>query len=678
MRLFKRYQLVCAAFALLTGLAFFSSSASAAFSANNIMDEGVFNNYTSMNAGQIDSFLNGFAYSCISPNTGFAARVPTGYSPGGGYTYGGYGSAGAVIAASAQAYGLNPKVLIATLEKEQSLVTGQYSSAYCAPSAESNHKYAAAVGYGCPDSGTRYNYSGLELYSRYGVAQTAVGPTCVNSASKAGFSQQVIRAAWLLKFGQERSLGHTNWAVVQGSWDNTDDLSTCYGGPMTQGSYKRCPSDSSPVYYDGYTTIDGSGTHMDTGATAAFYWYTPHFHGNQNFVSLYESWFGPTKGVDYSWSYVNTSFSTGSSHLQGNTQTTVTVTVRNTGNQAWSNTNYPVRLGTFAPTNHGSALYDSSWVSPVRPATLTQSTVAPGDTGTFVFTINVPNRNEVYTERFNLVAEGAAWMPDIDFSLQLTLSKTSYKWQMVSQSSNAGFELLPGATAQFTMVAKNTGNTTWNNSTNPVRLATFIPTNRNSAFYDSSWYTASRPATLQESSVAPGQNGTFVFTVKAPNTSGYYVERFNLVMEGVSWFDDPWMEFDIGVGNFNRWRMVSQSSSTGSFVLPKNGTATFTLTALNTGNTTWNNSTNPVRLATWTPSYRTSVFNPNDASWPSAYRAATLDASTPSVAPGATGTFIFNVKAPNTSGFYVERFNLVMEGVSWFTDPWMEFDINVN
>lgn len=679
MRLVRRNKIIIGVVSVLISIGLFTSSASAAFSANNLMDDAVFNNSNSMNASQIDTFLNGFARSCISTNSGFQSRVPTGYSPSGGYTYGGYVSAGAVIYASAQAYGLNPRVLITTLEKEQSLVSGRNSTTYCTPGDDNNHKYASAVGYGCPDSGSRYTYTGLDLYRRNGVTQTGVGPTCVNSSTKAGFSQQVIRAAWLFKFGQQRALGNTSWAVIQGSWDNTDDLSTCYSGPITQGYRKRCPSDQNPVYYDGLISIDGSITHMDTGATAALYWYTPHFHGNQNFVSLYESWFGPTKGVDYSWSYVSSTFNgSTSSALTGGTQATVVVTARNTGNQAWSNSNFPVRLGTFAPTNHGSALYHSSWSSGVRPATLNEATVAPGATGTFTFTINVPNRNELYVERFNLVAEGATWMPDIDFSLQLALTKTRYTWQMVSQSSNSGFDLIPGSTAQFTLVAKNTGSTTWTNTGNPVRLATFIPTNRNSAFYHSSWVSSNRPAVLQESSVAPGQNGTFIFTVRAPNTPGMYIERFNLVMEGLTWFEDPWMEFDVNVGTFNRWRMASQSSSTGSFTLPKNGTATITLNALNTGNTTWTNTGNMVRLATWAPSYRTSKFNPNDGSWPSIYRAATLDASTPSVAPGATGKFVFNVKAPNQSGFYVERFNLVMEGVSWFPDPWMEFDFTVN
>lgn len=262
----------------------------AAFNPNLLIDDALFNQSTSMSAAQIDSFLNGFASSCISPNSGFQAKNPSGYSPSGGFTYGSFASAGQVIATSAQVYGLNPRVLLVTLEKEQSLVTGRNNfNGYCNNGDE--HKYAAAVGYGCPDGGAKYSYSGVSLYKRNGVERTNTGTTCVNSAEKAGFSQQVIRAAWLLKFGQQRSLGNINWAVVTGSWDNSDDPQSCYSGPMTQGYRQVCPSGST-VYYDGYKTIDGSAVHMDSGATAALYWYTPHFHGNQNFVSLYEGWFG--------------------------------------------------------------------------------------------------------------------------------------------------------------------------------------------------------------------------------------------------------------------------------------------------------------------------------------------------------------------------------------------------
>lgn len=266
----------------------------ASFTPNNIIDNSVFDDVNTMTPVQIDAFLNGFPSSCISPNSGFRAIDPTGYSQATGYTFGGYVTAGQVIYDAAKAYGLNPQVLVVTLEKEQSLVSGRNNFAgYCNNGDE--HKYAAALGFGCPDSPNTYSYTGLNLYQRNGVVVGNVGPTCVNSVSKAGFSQQVIRAAWLLTFGRQRAEGNTGWAVINGSWNNTDDLYSCYGGPMTQGNYRVCPN-GQPTYYDGYVTIDGVATHMDNGATAALYWYTPHFHGNELFSTLFQSYFGSVIG----------------------------------------------------------------------------------------------------------------------------------------------------------------------------------------------------------------------------------------------------------------------------------------------------------------------------------------------------------------------------------------------
>ncbi len=268
------------------------ATAHATFDKDRLIDDSIFDNKNAMSANQIDDFLNSRTFSCISTESGFEAKEPVGYTPENGFQYGGYVSAGKVIYAAAQAYDLNPRVLIATLQKEQSLVSA--SSSYCLNGSE--HKYAAAVGYGCPDSNTSHSYTGISLYRRNGVVHSSTGTTCVNTKEKAGFSQQLIRAAWLLKFAQQRSLGHTDWAIVRGSWDNSDDLDSCYSGPMTRGNHQVCPSGST-VFYDGYRTIDGVKTYMGTGATAALYWYTPHFHGNENFVDLYEGWFGPTTGT---------------------------------------------------------------------------------------------------------------------------------------------------------------------------------------------------------------------------------------------------------------------------------------------------------------------------------------------------------------------------------------------
>lgn len=289
----KRRLILSVAFGVMLSFAITSlappSASAAYFNRNRIIDDLIFDNSSSMTAAEINQFLNSFPNSCISPNSGFAAILPTGYNPSTGFSYGGYVSAGEVIKQAAIVYGINPQVLLVTLQKEQSLVAG--GASYCENG--DAHKYAAAVGYGCPDGGTRYNYNGLSLYRRHGVVRTNVGPTCVNSAAKAGFSQQIIRAAWLLKFGQQRSKGNVGWAVVNGSWQNTDDPQSCYGGPMTEGVYARCPSDPG-TYHSGVSNIDGVAVRMESGATAALYWYTPHFHGNENFSEFFTNWFGNT------------------------------------------------------------------------------------------------------------------------------------------------------------------------------------------------------------------------------------------------------------------------------------------------------------------------------------------------------------------------------------------------
>lgn len=250
---------------------------------DRIMDDSVFDNVNSMSAGAIDGFLNSFPNSCISPNRGFSAPDPIGYSPSTSYVYGGNTTAGNVIAHAAQAYDINPQVLLSTLQKEQSLVSG---TAGC-----STLRYAAAMGYGCPDSGTTHDYSGVNLYTINGSTVTSVGGTCVNTSSKVGFTQQVIRGAWLLKFGEQRSKGNIGWAVIRGSWDNSDDPQSCYSGPMTQGNWQVCPSGPT-VYYDGYRTIDGTPVYILNGSTATLFWYTPHFNGNISFYNIFTSWFG--------------------------------------------------------------------------------------------------------------------------------------------------------------------------------------------------------------------------------------------------------------------------------------------------------------------------------------------------------------------------------------------------
>jgi hypothetical protein len=668
-----------------------SGTASAAFNANRLIDDGIFNNVGSMSAAQIDAFLNA-RNSCISTNSGFSAVDPIGYSPSGGYQYGGNVSAGTVIAHAAQAYDLNPQVLLVTLQKEQSLVT----STSC-----STNTIAKAMGYACPDGGSSYSYSGLNLYTRNGTTYTSASGICVNSAAKAGFTQQVIRAAWLLKFGQQRSLGNIGWAIVRGNWDNSDDLQSCYSGPVTEGYRQVCPSGPT-TYYDGLRTIDGTTVHMDTGATAALYWYTPHFHGNQNFVSLFESWFGSPVIPNYTWQVVGQYVYTDQTKTVGSDtfnmlpgdRVYVGFKVKNTSSYTWSNTgSYPIYVGTTHPLDHNSMFCDSTWVSCNRPAAMKETSVAPGGIATFEFWYKAPSHTGSYKEWFGLLAAGQAWFPDNGLNFPTTVTPPRYTWQPVGQYAytdqtktvGRSTTLAPGERVYVGVKVRNTGNMPWKNSgANPVNLGTVRNVDRSSVFADNTWLGANRPAKLIESQVNPGQIGTFEFWMTAKNTPGVRAEYFAPVVEGVTWMNDAGFNFYTNITRpIYSWQFMGQYAYTDQ--TKTTGASTVTLEpgdriyvgfrAKNTGNVTWKNSgPYPINVGMTHPLDRLSLFM--DAGWLGQNRPARLIES--SVAPGQTGTFEFWMKAPAQTGTYREYFSILAEGAAWMNDPNMNFYMKVN
>lgn len=393
------------------GLVFSGLANAATFYRDNIINDVVFDNPNTMTAAQIDAFLNTFPSSCISTNNGFSAIDPIGFNSSQGFMYGGLVSAGQVIYDSAQAYGLNPRVILATLQKEQSLVDG---SAGC-----STLRYTAAVGYDCPDGGTSYTYS-VNLYAINGTPVTSVAGTCVARSQEAGFAQQLIYASWQLKFNEQRSEGNLNWAIIKGAWDNSNDPNINYHGYMTQGTWAIGLSSGS-TYYDGYATIDGIAVHMDNGATASLYSYTPHFPGNQNFFSIYTNWFGSVYAstTPYDWGIVSQEAFTDTNRTQAFTDGVVRIApaqtaylrvkVRNFGFNTWDSS--IVRLGTTNPYNRGSVFANSTWLSAGRLQML-ETSVPPGGTATFVFSVTAPQTSGNYYETFDMVAEGITWMPD--------------------------------------------------------------------------------------------------------------------------------------------------------------------------------------------------------------------------------------------------------------------------
>jgi hypothetical protein len=89
-------------------------------------------------------------------------------------------------------------------------------------------------------------------------------------------------------------------------------------------------------------------------------------------------------------------------------------------------------------------------------------------------------------------------------------------------------------------------------------------------------------------------------------------------------------------------------------------TVAASITLKNSGEKSWDTNT---KLGTTQPHDRASAFA--DSSWLSPSRAAHV---TGTVAPGGTFKFSFNFHAPAKAGTYTEYFDLVEEGVAWFSD----------
>lgn len=240
------------------GLFSFSLSPKASAATNErMMDDAIFDDSQSMQAGDIQNFLNVFPNSCLK---NYTDEFPYDY-----FNYSGSASAAWIIRRTADLWGVSPKLLLAKVEQESNLVSG---SGGCA-----QWRYISAMGYNCPDY--------LSQNPRTTTYRGQTVQTCVGQDADMGFSRQLTKGAWLLKFAKERSLDNLNWLVPDDSSINY------YGKFVNAGMHKRCGS-CTPIYDDGVF----QGADIQTGATASFYNYTPYL--NQGLDEIYEGWFGST------------------------------------------------------------------------------------------------------------------------------------------------------------------------------------------------------------------------------------------------------------------------------------------------------------------------------------------------------------------------------------------------
>lgn len=262
---------------LICSLVVNSRKASAAYDGGNIIDNLVFLDANTMSKSDIQNFLvnkgaglanMNFTLNCYAQDSKerqwyTSVGAPCDQSI----------PASHIIYYAAQIYGVNPRVILATMQKEQSLTTAPNPTAW---------QINQAMGYACPTSGQ-----------------------CGGNST---FPYQIDSGTWALRYHFERARGNNTWWYTSSSW-------TC----GTQKSYY------SPNLYPNQNVnfYDQNGTYYRThyianAATSAFYCYTPHaynnpqglygrepygtvglyYSGSYNFVYFFELWFGTTKSND--------------------------------------------------------------------------------------------------------------------------------------------------------------------------------------------------------------------------------------------------------------------------------------------------------------------------------------------------------------------------------------------
>lgn len=113
----------------------------------------------------------------------------------------------------------------------------------------------------------------------------------------------------------------------------------------------------------------------------------------------------------YGWQFLGQAAAKDIRALAPGEQALLGLTFKNTGNVNWYK-NGPVILGTSQLNDRFSQFYDSSWLTPIRPARIQQDIVRPGEIGTFEWLIKAPLTPGFYMENFNLVADGVGWLND--------------------------------------------------------------------------------------------------------------------------------------------------------------------------------------------------------------------------------------------------------------------------
>ena len=467
-----------------------------------IITDSSFTNSNTMTEGDIQYFLNTQVSSCDTwhPNTIGGGEIPPWTCLKDYVDPAGHGTAARIILTEAIRNGLNPQVLLVTLQKENSLITDNWPF---------QSQYNTAMGYGCFES-------------------------TPGECSSYGFYNQVRYGAMLLRSAFDRSCGYANYGSYPDTWGEN------------------------PALRRGNTTpIDGRPTYIGSCATGSLYNYTSHrpdsawltaasdgsyYYGNYNFVNYMNKWFFPYR-------YAFVSATNPPTTMYKGQIATAQIRLMNSGTATWygEGTSNPFRLLRY-PYGYGSffSTWDTTWVDNTQ-IKMVEASVSPGQIATFNVTYVGNAPPGTHLDRWVPFIVGQGPLNDIGMGFRVTVNP--YYQYAFASAVNPPSTMAKGqvATGQIRLI--NTGSRTWygEGTSNPFRLLRY-PYGYGSFFstWDTTWVDNTQ-IKMVEASVSPGQIATFNVTYVGNAPPGTHLDRWVPFIVGQGPLNDIGMGFRVTV-----------------------------------------------------------------------------------------------------------------------------------
>jgi peptidoglycan hydrolase-like amidase len=278
------------------------------------------------------------------------------------------------------------------------------------------------------------------------------------------------------------------------------------------------------------------------------------------------------------------------------------------------------------------------------------ASIDPGATATVSASVTAPPSACACALTFDLVREGVAWFGSLGSPTARLLASVAPITYAAGFSTTALASAYFGETKTIQMTVTNTGNQPWSASgPNPIDLSYhLLDDSGNPVIWDG-------PRILLGGDIAVGASKQLTIGYAAPNTAGTYTLVVDLVREGISWFQG------LGSQPFRQSFAVTSGllAGYGATTTPQQATigATLQLTVQvdNYGARTWTQGA-------FALSYHIYDSGGSPVVWDGAR--GRLPSNVP---PFSSVTVPVSVALPGGTGDYRLEWDMVQEGVAWFS-----------